>query len=406
MKKILILLFVLPFFAKAQVPALSLDTTYKAKANQTGVLLVTDAAYFTKLANADSTLFAQFDLYGKLIFRKVIIIDTAAMLLAYRNAINLKVNISDTSAMLAAYRASINSKVNISDTANMLLNYLKTATANAIYATISGLALKVNISDTSAMLLAYRNAINTKQPLGSYLTANQAITVTATGDATGTSSTSGTAPSLPLVLSTVNANVGTFTNPSVTVNAKGLVTGIASGVNTIYQVTAVPFANASGILTSDSTKLSYGGEYVNIATVSAAGISGVLMNQGRAEINGQFGGMFFNIGSGKAAGGTYDASKAYTFQNRGNTYLTMNTTAITGGVNNAAFSANITSTGNITSSLPMKAGGYTVATLPTGVLGQFTYVTDATAPTYLGALTGGGTVKCPVFFNGTIWVSN
>ena len=30
----------------------------------------------------------------------------------------------------------------------------------------------------------------------------------------------------------------------------------------------------------------------------------------------------------------------------------------------------------------------------------------ATAPTYLGALTGGGAIKCAVFFNGTAWVSN
>ena len=49
--------------------------------------------------------------------------------------------------------------------------------------------------------------------------------------------------------------------------------------------------------------------------------------------------------------------------------------------------------------------GYTVSTLPLGTIGQKEYVTDATAPTYLGALTGGGTVVCPVFYNGTIWVS-
>lgn len=49
---------------------------------------------------------------------------------------------------------------------------------------------------------------------------------------------------------------------------------------------------------------------------------------------------------------------------------------------------------------------YTVATLPTGTLGMFAVVTDALAPTYLGTLTGGGSVKCPVFFNGTAWVSH
>jgi hypothetical protein len=50
--------------------------------------------------------------------------------------------------------------------------------------------------------------------------------------------------------------------------------------------------------------------------------------------------------------------------------------------------------------------GYTVATLPTaGIAGRRAYVTDATAPTYLGALVGGGAVTCPVFDNGVAWVS-
>ncbi len=49
---------------------------------------------------------------------------------------------------------------------------------------------------------------------------------------------------------------------------------------------------------------------------------------------------------------------------------------------------------------------YTVGTLPVGTEGDTAYVTDATAPTYLGALVGGGAVKCPVFFNGVAWVSH
>lgn len=49
---------------------------------------------------------------------------------------------------------------------------------------------------------------------------------------------------------------------------------------------------------------------------------------------------------------------------------------------------------------------YTVATLPTGMpSGSRAVVTDATAPTFLGALTGGGTVTCPVIFNGSAWVA-
>lgn len=48
----------------------------------------------------------------------------------------------------------------------------------------------------------------------------------------------------------------------------------------------------------------------------------------------------------------------------------------------------------------------TVASLPpAGIKGREAVVTDATAPTYLGTLTGGGTVTTPVIDNGTAWVS-
>lgn len=49
---------------------------------------------------------------------------------------------------------------------------------------------------------------------------------------------------------------------------------------------------------------------------------------------------------------------------------------------------------------------FTVATLPAaGTQGRRAWVTDATAPTFLGTLAGGGAVVCPVFDNGTAWVS-
>lgn len=52
---------------------------------------------------------------------------------------------------------------------------------------------------------------------------------------------------------------------------------------------------------------------------------------------------------------------------------------------------------------------YTVATLPAcGVSTQYDWavVTDATAPTYRGALTGSGTVVVPVFCDGVAWLSH
>jgi hypothetical protein len=66
----------------------------------------------------------------------------------------------------------------------------------------------------------------------------------------------------------------------------------------------------------------------------------------------------------------------------------------------------VKSDGRVTLSNVINLKAYTVATLPTGTVGDQAYVTDATSPTYLGTLTGGGTVTCPVFFNGTAWVSH
>lgn len=63
-------------------------------------------------------------------------------------------------------------------------------------------------------------------------------------------------------------------------------------------------------------------------------------------------------------------------------------------------------TGTISATSSIRAGGFIVSTLPAGTTGDETYVTDAIAPTYLGALTGGGAVVCPVIKNATVWVSH
>jgi len=66
----------------------------------------------------------------------------------------------------------------------------------------------------------------------------------------------------------------------------------------------------------------------------------------------------------------------------------------------------VSGTSFVATSGTIRLKNYTVATLPAGVQGDTAYVTDATAPTYLGTLTGGGSVVCPVFYNGTAWVSH
>jgi hypothetical protein len=72
----------------------------------------------------------------------------------------------------------------------------------------------------------------------------------------------------------------------------------------------------------------------------------------------------------------------------------------------ATFSSSVTASSIIASAGTIRLKGYTVATLPAGTQGDTAYVTDATAPTYLGALIGGGAIKCPVFFDGVSWKSH
>jgi len=49
---------------------------------------------------------------------------------------------------------------------------------------------------------------------------------------------------------------------------------------------------------------------------------------------------------------------------------------------------------------------YTVATLPASpIKGQSAFVSDATSPTFLGIVTGGGSTFTRVFFNGSNWVA-
>jgi len=49
-------------------------------------------------------------------------------------------------------------------------------------------------------------------------------------------------------------------------------------------------------------------------------------------------------------------------------------------------------------------GGYTVAGLPAGTIGDRAYVTNALAPAFGATVVGGGAVTIPVFYDGTNWI--
>jgi hypothetical protein len=89
------------------------------------------------------------------------------------------------------------------------------------------------------------------QPVGSYLTGNQSITVS--GDASGSGATA-----IALTLATVNANVGSFGSssavPVVTVNAKGLVTAVSTAaLGTAAAQNSTAFLNTANNLSDIAT---------------------------------------------------------------------------------------------------------------------------------------------------------
>lgn len=154
---------------------------------------------------------------------------------------------------------------------------LQTASGD-VTGTVSGTNLPLTLATVNSNIGTFNNiTINAKglATAGSnvaYLTANQAITVTATGDATGVSSSSGTAPSLPLTLATVNSNVGTFGDAThvgaFTVSGKGLITAASS-------VAITGFASS----TLSNTHLLVG-NVSNVATDVAASGDLTLANNG------------------------------------------------------------------------------------------------------------------------------
>jgi hypothetical protein len=60
--------------------------------------------------------------------------------------------------------------------------------------------------------------------------------------------------------------------------------------------------------------------------------------------------------------------------------------------------------GRVTLSNVINLKAYTVATLPTGTVGDVAYVTDASSPTALATVSGGGSTTVMVFYNGTNWI--
>ena len=115
-----------------------------------------------------------------------------------------------------------------------------------------------------------------------------------------------------------------------------------------------------------------------------------------------------NVFLGKAAG-YYETGSNKLFidnQQRANESDARISALIYGEFNATVSSQQLAVNGNLKVNGVVKLKNYTVSTLPAGTQGDTAYVTDALTPTYLTAVVGGGSVICPVFHNGTTWVSH
>jgi hypothetical protein len=113
------------------------------------------------------------------------------------------------------------------------------------------------------------------------------------------------------------------------------------------------------------------------------------------------------------AGNANNAGAAWTFQGSLSNgsgvggdilFKTSLNNAASGSQNTAAAALTLKAgTQNVVVGALVVTKNYTVATLPAGVTGAIAYVTDAVACTFLAAPTGGGSVVCPVFYDGVSW---
>lgn len=153
---------------------------------------------------------------------------------------------------------------------------------------------------------------------------------------------------------------------------------IHSAGGTILEPTPISTRNTSNVF-SIQAKGYDGTKYLNVASLSM-GVDGSPINSGPGDMPGR-------ISFSTTQDGTSSLFQRMVIKNNG--YV---------GIGTNAPKVNLEVNGM------MRTKGYEVAHLPAGIQGAMAYVTDASAPSYLAPVVGGGTVKCPVFYDGTTWV--
>ena len=193
-------------------------------------------------------------------------------------------------------------------------------------------------------------------------------------------------------------------------------------------ITAGPSSSANGneVLVQGGAASGASGNGGRIRLIAAAGVTGASANGGAVIVTsgasgsgatGSGGAVTISTGAALSTNGSGGAVTITTGVNTGSgspgtiTFTTPNAVGTGSGGNIALNPGTGTAgqaTGQVILGAPVRTFGYTVSALPTAAAylqGARAHVTDATAPTFLGTLTGGGTVVCPVMCNGVAWVA-
>lgn len=295
------------------------------------------------------------------------------------------------------------------------LSYVSSIGVTAPIASTGGLTPTISCVVATGSVAGCLSAVdwttfNAKQAAGNYITA-------LTGDATAAGPGSSA-----LTLATVNSNVGSFTNSSVTVNAKGLVTAASNGptpevpltfstgltrstntvtvntsqnINTLSNLTGNGFVKTSGgtgALSIDTSTYLTGNQTVTLSgDVSGAGATAITTTIGANKVtNAQRAQMATLTIKGNNTGGT--ANEADLTVSQVNTMLgtfsNPMTTAgdmITGGVSGAPTRLAVGSAGQVVNS---SGSAQQYSSLPGNT-------TILKAPTIQKFTTGGGTYTTP-----------
>jgi len=361
-----------------------------------------------------------------------------------------KLNISDTATMLTPYLRKIDT-ASLSNRINLKAN-INSPTFTGTFTTAAGAIGNALLANGAVANLSGTNTGDQTTITGNAGTATALQTArtigTTTGDATSAGSTfNGTANNTnALTLATVNSNVGTFTNSTITVNGKGLITAASSGTS---PVTAIGVTTANGVSgtssggTTPNLTISLGAitptSVAASGTVTGSNLSGT--NTGDNATNTQYSGLVSNANhTGDATGstaltlatvnanvgsfGSATQSPTYTVNGKGlltaaaNVTITPAVGSISGlgtgvatalGVNTGSAGAVVLFNGNagtpsalvgtnITGTASLNINGTVGAT--TATTGAFTTATASTSVT-TPLLIGGTTTTSPLTFKTT-----